>query len=162
VLSDEFTRPFRPATERPRDKLHYNSKNDMTQNNGSIIPANAYLHTLSSVAPITQQLLERFQELGDLKKEHGALRLQLIGMLQQGAAIEPGGLTLDLHTSETRRLTVAALTAALAPEFVEQLRAQIPPQVNHRLTVKATRMAQSQRSRRSARGGDNQRGYYSA
>ena len=63
-------------------------------------------------------------------------RQQLIGLLEAGAAVEPGPLTARLDVREHRTLTWASVADAAGAEWTDWLRGAVEPVATTHLTVR--------------------------
>src|SRR5437764_1247622 len=88
---------------------------------------------------ITQGVLEQFAEYKRIAKQHDDLRQHLRQLLERGAEVEPGRLSLGLRVSEQRRLTQAALLPLLGPDVVEDLKRRVTPTVYRQLILTESR-----------------------
>jgi len=90
----------------------------------------------SSPLVVTQDQLSLYQELCEVAREKELLRRRIMDLLDQGAAVEPGNLSVEIKPQEARLLTAEKLRAVLGPERVEVLRAQVEPTVRRQLIVR--------------------------
>ncbi len=90
---------------------------------------------------ISQELLEKYQQLSAQEKKYKAqretLRDQIVEMLNNGASVEVGSLDAELQTYSQKTLSKAKVVAAIGQEQYEWLRADIAPTIKTNLRVQS-------------------------
>jgi hypothetical protein len=86
---------------------------------------------------VTQEELSLYLKLCEAEKERQVLRRKIIEDLDQGAAAEPGALTVEVRRSEARMFSAGKLRVLLGSAKTEELRSQVEPTISRRLIVRA-------------------------
>jgi hypothetical protein len=84
-------------------------------------PAESTSTEQSSRTTISQSELRQYRMLQECERERKQMREILLQRLDNGSAVEPGKLTVDVQQSQTRRLTKGNLTRLLGEETVAGL-----------------------------------------
>lgn len=88
---------------------------------------------------VTQRLLRTYHDLrrqvDSLALAREELRVHIVNLIEAGAAVEPGRLTCRIRRTNQRRLSKAAVVAALGGEEYERLVASVRPSVQRSLQV---------------------------
>jgi hypothetical protein len=103
----------------PRDSPNTRTEPGSSHDNAGDVP--------TGTAQITQALLAAYEDLRSLERQKHHLRAYLLRLLDQGAEVEPGPLTLEVKEREERRLSFARLRRVVGQAEAEQLRSQIEP-----------------------------------
>lgn len=116
------------------------------------LPPNARDRSAFARATISQEILQEYAELQRQQLRLGRLRKEILALLDEGAEVEPGLLTVRRETATIYRITRRSLTEVmgLSEEEVEEIRFQSPPVVQDRLQVRPADTP-SRRGRRSWR-----------
>ena len=85
------------------------------------------IHPPTGSAQITQEMLAAYEDLKRCEQEKDRFRTFLLCLLDQGAEVEPGPLTVELKEREERRFSFARLRRVVGQADVEQLRSRIEP-----------------------------------
>ncbi len=73
-------------------------------------------------------MLARLQELKSLERTRRALRLQILELLDRGATVEDGPLSVRIEDREMRCLTGTKLRDLFGQTWVEATKLQVEPQ----------------------------------
>jgi hypothetical protein len=84
---------------------------------------------------ITQTMLAEFDELRRLDQRRQELRDALLSLLDEGAAILPGPLSVEVQEHESRTFSFAKLCAIGGEQWAEDVRKRIEPSVSRRLII---------------------------
>jgi hypothetical protein len=84
---------------------------------------------------ITQAMLAEFDELRRLDQRKQELRDELLSLLDAGAEIQPGPLSVEVQEYESKTLSFAKLCAIGGEEWAEDIRQRIEPSVSRRLII---------------------------
>jgi len=84
---------------------------------------------------ITQTMLAEFDELRRLDQRRQELRDALLSLLDEGAAILPGPLSVEVQEHESRTFSFAKLCAIGGEQWAEEVRKRIAPTVSRRLII---------------------------
>jgi hypothetical protein len=98
--------------------------------NAETTPSNSEQSSL-----IRQETLRRYSELKEFEREKDELRKALMKMLDEGATIEPGRLTVKIKEQQSKRVSKQVLIDLLGVEETSQLYERIPPKSQRSLTV---------------------------
>lgn len=90
---------------------------------------------------ITQAMLTSYGELHRLYGEYQRVRRRLLQLLENGAPIEPGFLTLDVERWPRQWFTLAGVTRAIGEEACRHLQSQMPVVLCRHLVVRPHRMS---------------------
>jgi hypothetical protein len=81
----------------------------------------------SSAPAVTQMLLSEYQELCAYNRRRETLRELIIALLESGASVHPGPLTVTLNVAERLHPTWDKIEAVVGKAGVNAIRSQIEP-----------------------------------
>ena len=104
---------------------------------------------------ITQEQLAQYRDLCARSREQKAMRRELMDLLDAGATVASGSLSVEIREVTSRRLDFGRLSVLLGSDRAKELRAQVEPSVSrhlilHKLDVDEGRDATRQRFARDA------------
>jgi hypothetical protein len=88
-----------------------------------------------TVTAVTQHELAVYLELSKQARRQRALRAELLSLLDAGAWVEPGPLSVRVESTTRRVLSAKALAAVLGEEQVRQLQEEVGPTVCRHLVI---------------------------